>query len=117
MLAVGMALMSQPRLLLVDELSLGLAPMVVSQLYAVLTTVNAAGTAILLVEQFVPLALANTTRAYVLAKGEVALARPSQDLMADTALLESYLGSTALDQEADTAGVPDVTSTRARKSS
>jgi branched-chain amino acid transport system ATP-binding protein len=92
MLAVGMALMSRPRLLLVDELSLGLAPRVVSQLYEVLTEVNRRGAAILLVEQFVPLALANTHRAYVLAKGEVAMTRTSAELRDDPALLASYLG-------------------------
>jgi branched-chain amino acid transport system ATP-binding protein len=92
MLAVGMALMSAPRLLLVDELSLGLAPQVVLQLYEVLSEVNRRGTAVLLVEQFVPLALANTHRAYVLAKGEVALSRASEDLRDDPALLASYLG-------------------------
>jgi len=83
MLAIGMALMAAPRLLLVDELSLGLAPLVVAQLYTVLTEVNRKGTAILLVEQFVPLALANTQRAYVLAKGEVVMSRSSADLRED----------------------------------
>jgi branched-chain amino acid transport system ATP-binding protein len=92
MLATGMALMSRPQLLLVDELSLGLAPRVVGQLYEVLREVNRRGTAILLVEQFVPLALANTHRAYVLAKGEVALSRASDELRDDPALLASYLG-------------------------
>jgi len=92
MLGVGMALMSDPRLLIVDELSLGLAPKVVAQLFEILRMVNSRGTAILLVEQFVPLALANTDRAYVLAKGEVALSRPSAELAGDPALLASYLG-------------------------
>jgi branched-chain amino acid transport system ATP-binding protein len=95
MLAVGMALMSQPELLLVDELSLGLAPKVVAQLFETLTTVNRSGTAILLVEQFVPLALANTSRAYVLAKGEVAVTKASAELKDDPSLLASYLGETA----------------------
>jgi branched-chain amino acid transport system ATP-binding protein len=103
MLAVGMALMSRPRLLLVDELSLGLAPRVVQQLYEVLTEVNRRGTAILLVEQFVPLALANTHRAYVLAKGEVAMSRSSAELRDDPALLASYLGE-AVPGEAAAAG-------------
>ncbi|MGI8609336.1 MAG: ABC transporter ATP-binding protein [Candidatus Dormibacteria bacterium] len=99
MLAVGMALMSKPKLLLVDELSLGLAPKVVADLYEVLGRVNATGTAILLVEQFVLLALANTSRAYVLSKGEVALTRPSSELKDDPALLESYLGGAAVEHE------------------
>ncbi|MHB8718212.1 MAG: ABC transporter ATP-binding protein [Candidatus Dormibacteria bacterium] len=92
MLTAGMALMSEPRLLLVDELSLGLAPLVVAELFAVLRRVNATGTAVLLVEQFVPLALAHTTRAYVLAKGEVAIQGASADLADDPELTASYLG-------------------------
>jgi len=92
MLGVGMALMSRPKLLIVDELSLGLAPRVVAQLFEILTMVNQRGTAILLVEQFVPLALANTHRAYVLNKGEVAVTRASADLKNDPALVASYLG-------------------------
>lgn len=93
MLGVGMALMSAPKLLIVDELSLGLAPRVVAQLFEILTMVNQRGTAILLVEQFVTLALANTHRAYVLAKGEVVVSRPSAELKDDPALVASYLGS------------------------
>ena len=103
MLGVGMALMSRPRLLLVDELSLGLAPKIVKQLFEILKMVNARGTAILLVEQFVPVALANTHRAYVLAKGEVALSRASADLANDPALLASYLGE-AIPAEATAEG-------------
>lgn len=93
MLTAGIALMSKPRLLLVDELSLGLAPKIVEQLFQVLGRVNATGMAVLLVEQFVPLALANTSRGYVLAKGEVALSKASADLRDDPALVASYLGS------------------------
>jgi len=92
MLGVGMALMSRPRLLIVDELSLGLAPKVVAQLFEILTLVNQRGTSILIVEQFVPLALANTHRAYVLAKGEVVVSKPSAELRDDPALVASYLG-------------------------
>jgi branched-chain amino acid transport system ATP-binding protein len=95
MLTAGIALMSRPKLLLVDELSLGLAPLIVAQLFAVLREVNRRGTAILLVEQFVPLALANTTRAYVLARGEVAMSRASAELKDDPGLIASYLGSAA----------------------
>jgi branched-chain amino acid transport system ATP-binding protein len=93
MLTAGIALISEPKLLLVDELSLGLAPKIVEQLFAVLRGVSETrGTAILLVEQFVPLALANTKRAYVLTKGEVAMARSSDDLRDDPDLVSSYLG-------------------------
>ena len=99
MLGVGMALMSQPRLLLVDELSLGRAPRIVAQLFEILTMVNQRGTSILLVEQFVPLALANTHRAYVLDKGEVVVAKPSAELKDDPALVASYLGGAVAGQE------------------
>jgi branched-chain amino acid transport system ATP-binding protein len=92
MLTAGIALMAKPRLLLVDELSLGLAPKVVEQLFEALRRVNAQGTAILLVEQFVPLALANTERAYVLAKGEVVIERASAELRDDPELVATYLG-------------------------
>ncbi|MEA3076239.1 MAG: branched-chain amino acid transport system ATP-binding protein [Actinomycetota bacterium] len=94
MLGVARALMSSPKLLLVDELSLGLAPMVVRQLFDILREVNRDGTAVLLVEQFVHMALANTDRAYVLAKGQVVLAGVSADLAGDPDLIASYLGET-----------------------
>jgi len=92
MLGVARALMSNPRLLIVDELSLGLAPLIVSQLFEILREVNERGCAVLIVEQFVHMALANTDRAYVLAKGEVALEGASADLAADPKLIASYLG-------------------------
>jgi branched-chain amino acid transport system ATP-binding protein len=94
MLGVGMALMSRPRLLIVDELSLGLAPRVVAQLFDILTMVNQRGAAVLLVEQFVTLALRHTHRAYVLTKGEVAISRNSEELRDDPQLIASYLGGT-----------------------
>ncbi len=92
MLGVARALMSSPKLLIVDELSLGLAPLIVAQLFDVLRAVNSDGTAVLLVEQFVHMALENTHRAYVLAKGEVVTTGPSRELLNDPALIESYLG-------------------------
>ena len=96
MLGVARALMSNPKLLLVDELSLGLAPMIVSQLFEILRDVNRSlGTSVLLVEQFVHMALANSDRAYVLAKGEVAMTGRSSDLLADPQLVASYLGEAA----------------------
>src|SRR5207249_192648 len=95
MLAVARALMSAPKLLLVDELSLGLAPLVVEQLFGILRDVNAAGTSVLLVEQFVPMALRNTHRAYAFTKGEVAIEGASEDVLADPALLAAYLGEEA----------------------
>ena len=87
--------MSSPRLLLIDELSLGLAPKVVAQLFEILADVNARGTAVLIVEQFVHMALRGTDRAYVLAKGEVVLEGASADLLADPQLIATYLGEGA----------------------
>src|SRR5437588_7020114 len=92
MLAAGRALMSEPRLLLVDELSLGLAPIVVSELFEAIGEVNREGTAVLLVEQFVNLALRHTARAYVLARGEVAVEGKSEELLASPDVMAAYLG-------------------------
>ncbi|HEX7168666.1 MAG TPA: ABC transporter ATP-binding protein [Acidimicrobiales bacterium] len=96
MLGVARALMSSPRLLLVDELSLGLAPKIVSQLYDILRDINKnLGTAVLLVEQFVHMALSNSSRAYVLAKGSVVMEGRSEDLASDPGLVATYLGGSA----------------------
>jgi branched-chain amino acid transport system ATP-binding protein len=95
MLGVGRALMSSPKLLLVDELSLGLAPIIVRQLFEILEGVNATGTSILLVEQFVHMALGHTHRAYVLAKGEVVMSGPSKQMADDPDLVATYLGGAA----------------------
>lgn len=92
MLAISRSLMSDPALLIVDELSLGLAPIIVEQLFEILNEVNAAGTSVLIVEQFVHMALANTDRAYVLAKGEIALSDTSDNLERNPKLVASYLG-------------------------
>ena len=110
MLGVARALMSSPKLLLVDELSLGLAPMIVSQLFSILSDVNKDGTAVLLVEQFVHMALGHTDRAYVLAKGEVVLSGPSREMLDNPDLIASYLGETAREAEPE-----PVTSTRPRE--
>jgi branched-chain amino acid transport system ATP-binding protein len=95
MLGVARALMSDPKLLVVDELSLGLAPKIVAQLFDIIGEINAQGTAVLIVEQFVHMALANTDRASVLSKGEVALEGASADLLADPNLIATYLGEGA----------------------
>jgi branched-chain amino acid transport system ATP-binding protein len=109
MLGIARALMSSPRLLVVDELSLGLAPIIVQQLFGILAAVNAEGTSVLIVEQFVHMALANTHRAYVLAKGSVALEGASASLAADPSLIASYLG------EAETSPPKPVRARRSRK--
>jgi len=95
MLAVARALMSEPQLLLVDELSLGLAPIIVHELFETIAEVNRRGTAVLLVEQFVHLALRYTARAYVLARGEVVMEGASRDLLESPELIEAYLGEAA----------------------
>ena len=92
MLAAARALMTSPELLLVDELSMGLAPLIVDQLFSALAEVNNEGTAILLVEQFVHLALRHTSRAYVLAKGEVVVSGPSDELLTSPEVMAAYLG-------------------------
>jgi branched-chain amino acid transport system ATP-binding protein len=95
MLGVGRALMTGPKVLLVDELSLGLAPMVVTQLFEILRQANDRGMSLVIVEQFVHLALENSHRAYVLAKGRVVNEGPSDELLRDPALAASYLGEPA----------------------
>jgi branched-chain amino acid transport system ATP-binding protein len=95
MLGVARALMSSPKLLVVDELSLGLAPKIVSQLFDILTAINAEGTAVLMVEQFVHMALEHSNRAYVLAKGEVVLEGDAREMRDRPELLAAYLGEEA----------------------
>jgi branched-chain amino acid transport system ATP-binding protein len=96
MLAVARALVARPRLLMIDELSFGLAPVVVRQLFDLLPAILREGTAILLVEQFVGQALAVATRAYVLEKGDLTYAGPAAALAKQEGFVEgSYLGGGA----------------------
>jgi branched-chain amino acid transport system ATP-binding protein len=95
MLGVARSLMCGPKLLVIDELSLGLAPLIVAQLFEILHEINREGTAVVIVEQFVHMALANTDRAYVLAKGNIALEGRSGDLLGSPELVASYLGASA----------------------
>jgi branched-chain amino acid transport system ATP-binding protein len=95
MLAIGRALMGSPRLLLLDEPSLGLAPLVINQVFAALRKINEAGLTVLLVEQNARKALALTARAYVLDQGEIVHAGASQALAADPAIAAHYLGGAA----------------------
>ena len=96
MLALGRALMSEPRLLLLDEPSLGLAPRVVDDIFATIRALNAAGTAVLLVEQNARHAFATATRGYVLQTGRITLAGSSAALAADPRVREAYLGRAAV---------------------
>jgi ABC-type multidrug transport system ATPase subunit len=93
MLALARALITRPRLLMVDEMSQGLAPTIVADLFQVLERFTEQGTAVLLVEQFVGQALAQASRAYVLEKGEVSYAGGAAELAADEDFVKgSYLG-------------------------
>jgi len=92
MLAIARALMTNPDLLLLDEPSLGLAPILVESIYNTIQEINAAGKAILLVEQNVGLALEVSSRGYVLEKGEIRLSGPSPELQDSDYVKASYLG-------------------------
>jgi branched-chain amino acid transport system ATP-binding protein len=92
MLAIGRALMAAPRLLLLDEPSLGLAPMVSREIFRVVERVNAEGVTVLLVEQNARRALALASRGYVLETGRVVAAGASRDLAADPRIRAAYLG-------------------------
>jgi branched-chain amino acid transport system ATP-binding protein len=92
MLAMGRALMMAPRLLLMDEPSLGLAPTLVQAIFRVIREVNSAGTAVLLVEQNARMALRVARRGYVLETGQVVLTGPAAELLADEEVKRAYLG-------------------------
>ncbi len=116
MLTAARSLMSKPRLLLVDELSLGLAPIIVQQLFEAIREVNRMGMSVLLVEQFVHLALRYTSRAYVMARGQVALEGPSKDLIAKPELMAAYLGESTGDEDDVTASAASTPSRNSRRS-
>ncbi|WP_107706252.1 ABC transporter ATP-binding protein [Nocardioides allogilvus] len=92
MLAIGRSLMSNPRLLLLDEPSLGLAPLIVEQIFKVIVDLRQQGVTILLVEQNANEALRISDRAYVLETGEVAMQGPSDQMLKDPKLRTAYLG-------------------------
>jgi branched-chain amino acid transport system ATP-binding protein len=92
MCAIGRGLMSEPHLMMIDELSLGLAPVVVDEIIARLPDIASSGTSILLVDQDVGAALTVAGRAYVLETGHVVLSGKASDLLADPRVQESYLG-------------------------
>lgn len=95
MLALGRAMMSEPRLLCLDEPSLGLAPRIVETIFHTITTINAAGTSVLLVEQNARYALQTASRGYVLQTGSIATSGSCQTLRQDKRVQEAYLGRTA----------------------
>ncbi|NMH96868.1 ABC transporter ATP-binding protein [Pseudonocardia acidicola] len=92
MLAIGRALMSKPRMLLLDEPSMGLAPLMVEQIFRIIAEINAQGVTVLLVEQNAAQALAMAHRAYVLEGGRVVHSGAGRDLLHDDAVRRSYLG-------------------------
>ena len=92
MLAIGRALMSKPKLLMLDEPSMGLSPLLVDEVFDIIKTINKEGTTILLVEQNAGKSLAISDRAYVLENGEITLSGTGKELMASEDVKKAYLG-------------------------
>jgi branched-chain amino acid transport system ATP-binding protein len=92
MLAVGRALMARPKLMLLDEPSMGLAPMLIQQIFAIITEINEQGTTILLVEQNAQQALSRADRAYVLETGRIVKSGTGAELLHDPSVKDAYLG-------------------------
>lgn len=92
MLAIGRSLMARPKLLLLDEPSMGLAPMLIQQIFTIIEEIAHQGTTILVVEQNAQQALSRADRAYVLETGEIVKTGPGQELLKDPSIREAYLG-------------------------
>lgn len=92
MLAIGRALMAEPRVLLLDEPSMGLAPILVEQIFRIVQDINSQGTTVLLVEQNALMALAIAHRGYVMQTGEIVLADEAHTLMRNEGVRKAYLG-------------------------
>lgn len=92
MLAMGRALMAKPKLMLLDEPSMGLAPIFINEIFDIIRAINAAGTTVLLIEQNANKALSIANRGYVLASGEIKLSGTGQELLANKAVQKAYLG-------------------------
>jgi branched-chain amino acid transport system ATP-binding protein len=92
MLAIGRALMSRPKILLLDEPSLGLAPLIVKDIFGIIREINSEGTTVLLVEQNAGMALAVADRAYVLETGSIALSGTGEELLKSDDIIKAYLG-------------------------
>jgi len=93
MLAMGRALMSKPELMMLDEPSMGLAPILVEQIFEIIRELNDAGTTILLVEQNAQMALSVANRAYVMETGRITMNGPAEDLLHDDNVRKAYLGN------------------------
>ena len=93
MLAMGRALMTGPRMLLLDEPSMGLSPLLVKEIFAMIKSLHADGITILLVEQNAKMALAISDRAYVLETGTISMSGPAQELLHDDKVRRAYLGA------------------------
>jgi branched-chain amino acid transport system ATP-binding protein len=93
MLAIGRALMSEPRVLLLDEPSMGLAPMLVEEIFNIIQEINERGTTVLLVEQNAQQSLQIANRGYVIETGQIVLQGPAQDLLHDPQVIQAYLGA------------------------
>ena len=94
MLAIGRALMSRPKLLLLDEPSMGLAPMLVQRIFDIIREINAQGTPILLIEQNAHMALQTAHRGYVIETGEIVLHDEARALLGNDNVRKAYLGET-----------------------
>ncbi|MGH3734934.1 MAG: ABC transporter ATP-binding protein [Micromonosporaceae bacterium] len=92
MLAIGRALMARPKLLLLDEPSMGLAPMLIQQIFSIITEISEQGTPILVVEQNAQQALSHANRAYVMETGRIVKEGPGRELLHDPSVREAYLG-------------------------
>ncbi len=106
MLVLSRAMMSEPRLLCLDEPSLGLAPIVVKDIFRTIRSINAAGTSVLLVEQNARYALHTATRGYVFRGGAIVASGPCSELQEDQRVKEAYLGSNAAARSAATPSLP-----------
>jgi branched-chain amino acid transport system ATP-binding protein len=95
MLAMGRAMMSRPKLLLLDEPSMGLAPLMVQKVFETVLTIASEGVTILLIEQNAKLALEVSDRGYVMESGEVTLSGNAKDLLSDPKVRAAYLGESA----------------------
>ena len=107
MLAIGRALMARPRVLLLDEPSMGLAPMVISQIFRIISDINAQGTTVLLVEQNAQQALTRSDRAYILETGEITREGNARELLEDDSIRAAYLGVAWLPDASASATITD----------